>query len=680
MFDDDDNQKVVSEQVLLQTTSGSNTTTQTPTATPTSTPTGNPTTNPTGIPTAQPTKNPTIPTSSFYKNSTQGSFGESACPVVLVTKPTDPGTYSWVDTIGEIYDLVSPDIADNAGWYQAHGWDRRPKITPSRALLTGLEYAVGNNTVKFNLADQYGNRKSCEIIVWVVDTEGPVLTCPENKNYEVDQSCQAYVSWTPPTATDNDPRGVTIHGPNGGSNNVVYSPGAYEIEYSGTDRQNNIETCSFDITVEDKMAPQFMPGMCMASEQVYTHHCGAVGEEAGVSVNWMCLSNDNCDGPVLTVCREWILIEGQRHGFHPTSNELPTVHPCGSDLDSALNACEGYKFCIVDTTTFCSSGLDRMKTMPIPATSAVYFRADVGDHFPIPPQTPGGQQTHYQVTCDSTDSSMNTAAQSFSFSVVDAREPPIFTHCPQSQTLTLPSANSTMKAGFSPPTVASMCNVNVWELGHKDENTTLAAGVHLFDYVAADEGGNVASCKFQITVLDKEELNWVGCPSVASHNLTFPTDELLGRYAIVNWEHPAVYKRGIQMNSSDVTINFPDLLPGMAFPLGKTLVVYTVTDLRGHMNNTFTPECEFEIEVVDLEDPTFEGWGDIHKCNVGESGVAENEQCGGYKIEVTKNATNFRHNIAYTVGEVDYDCCGSDYSCLPYGNSHGLYKKCTHTP
>ena len=81
-----------------------------------------------------------------------------------------------------------------------------------------------------------------------------------------------------------------------------------------------------------------MPGMCMASEQVYTHHCGAVGEEAGVSVNWMCLSNDNCDGPVLTVCREWILIEGQRHGFHPTSNELPTNHPCGSDVSRTIHS------------------------------------------------------------------------------------------------------------------------------------------------------------------------------------------------------------------------------------------------------------------------------------------------------------------------------------------------------
>eukprot|EP00472_Partenskyella_glossopodia_P010099 CAMPEP_0197536670 /NCGR_PEP_ID=MMETSP1318-20131121/54522_1 /TAXON_ID=552666 /ORGANISM="Partenskyella glossopodia, Strain RCC365" /LENGTH=47 /DNA_ID= /DNA_START= /DNA_END= /DNA_ORIENTATION= len=44
------------------------------------------------------------------------------------------------------------------------------------------------------------------------------------------------------------------------------------------------------------------------------------------------------------------------------------------------------------------------------------------------------------------------------------------------------------------------------EFEGKNETTLLTEGIHLFDYTATDEGGNEASCKFQIEVQDRNEI------------------------------------------------------------------------------------------------------------------------------------------------------------------------------
>eukprot|EP00472_Partenskyella_glossopodia_P005034 CAMPEP_0197534214 /NCGR_PEP_ID=MMETSP1318-20131121/46356_1 /TAXON_ID=552666 /ORGANISM="Partenskyella glossopodia, Strain RCC365" /LENGTH=537 /DNA_ID=CAMNT_0043091397 /DNA_START=45 /DNA_END=1658 /DNA_ORIENTATION=- len=94
-----------------------------------------------------------------------------------------------------------------------------------------------------------------------------------------------------------------------------------------------------------------------------------------------------------------------------------------------------------------------------------------------------------------------------------------------------------------------------------------------------------------------------------------------------------------------------------------------MTDLRGHMNTTAPPACEFEVEVIDRERPKFTGWGDIPRCAAHEIGVAEYEQCFGKHILVTKNETNFRHNVEYSLEDIDNECCAHDMTCLPYKGS-----------
>ena len=55
--------------------------------------------------------------------------------------------------------------------------------------------------------------------------------------------------------------------------------------------------------------------------------------------------------------------------------------------------------------------------------------------------------------------------------------------------------------------------------------------------------------------------------------------------------------------------------------------------------------CEFEVEVIDAENPSFTGWDDIHKCLANEIGVPEHQQCRGKMITVEKDENDFKRNI-----------------------------------
>eukprot|EP00472_Partenskyella_glossopodia_P004985 CAMPEP_0197533478 /NCGR_PEP_ID=MMETSP1318-20131121/43608_1 /TAXON_ID=552666 /ORGANISM="Partenskyella glossopodia, Strain RCC365" /LENGTH=256 /DNA_ID=CAMNT_0043090391 /DNA_START=1 /DNA_END=771 /DNA_ORIENTATION=+ len=114
----------------------------------------------------------------------------------------------------------------------------------------------------------------------------------------------------------------------------------------------------------------------------------------------------------------------------------------------------------------------------------------------------------------------------------------------------------------------------------------------------------------------------------------------------------------------------------MAFPLGRTKVIYSINETRPYMLDSI---CEFEVEVYDPEDPTFTGWDDIPRCAPHETGVPHLEQCGGYKINVEKDPNNFRRNVKYNLTKVNHECCKSTDTCLPF-NGSSLVKICDVVP
>eukprot|EP00472_Partenskyella_glossopodia_P009125 CAMPEP_0197535254 /NCGR_PEP_ID=MMETSP1318-20131121/49898_1 /TAXON_ID=552666 /ORGANISM="Partenskyella glossopodia, Strain RCC365" /LENGTH=374 /DNA_ID=CAMNT_0043092775 /DNA_START=37 /DNA_END=1158 /DNA_ORIENTATION=- len=204
--------------------------------------------------------------SAYYEvDVSQVSDIPDLCPSSYKRFISDVGKFYYADNAGLIFDLVSPDIADNAGWYLSNGWNRLPVITPSKDLVTARTYAVGNTTVKFHLADQYGNTRECVITVEVVDKESPeFLVCPPNAVHPVDaDKCSVRVDWSSPFALDNDPHGVSYDQPQSPSGTVFdLRAEPYPIDYAATDAEGNAASCNFTITVVDTTPPEFTPGQC----------------------------------------------------------------------------------------------------------------------------------------------------------------------------------------------------------------------------------------------------------------------------------------------------------------------------------------------------------------------------------------------------------------------------------
>ena len=88
----------------------------------------------------------------------------------------------------------------------ADGWaaDDIAVDTLSREPFAGAAFGVGVHTVRYTVRDWRGNTASCNTTVTVIDTEAPVVTCPESLSLpESDASLQTPVRVCG-NATDND--------------------------------------------------------------------------------------------------------------------------------------------------------------------------------------------------------------------------------------------------------------------------------------------------------------------------------------------------------------------------------------------------------------------------------------------------------------------------------------------
>ena len=110
------------------------------------------------------------------------------------------------------------------------------------------QFPVGDTTVTWTVTDIHGNSATCEQTVTVTDDEDPVITgCPDDITVNADAgTCDAVVTWTPPTADDNCGIQSFTSSHNPGD---TFGPGTTTVTYTATDIHGNTSTCTFDVTV-----------------------------------------------------------------------------------------------------------------------------------------------------------------------------------------------------------------------------------------------------------------------------------------------------------------------------------------------------------------------------------------------------------------------------------------------
>lgn len=130
--------------------------------------------------------------------------------------------------------------------------DPAPAITYSDVVnMSGCGGYTGTITRTWTATDVCGNSSSCVQTVTVADTTPPVLSgCPGDITVNADAGgCDAVVTWTDPTATDNcDPAPGVVCSPPSGS---TFPQGTTAVTCTATDSCGNASTCGFNVIVND---------------------------------------------------------------------------------------------------------------------------------------------------------------------------------------------------------------------------------------------------------------------------------------------------------------------------------------------------------------------------------------------------------------------------------------------
>ena len=442
-------------------------------------------------------------------------------------------------------------------------------------------FPVGVTTVTYTAVDTAGNTTICEFDVIVVDNELPVFTsCPSDITTDATVGiCGASVTWPVPSVTDNCASPVVTSTHNPGD---VFPVGTTTVTYIVTDASGNTDTCSFDVTVIDVIAPEFTNCPSDITVNNLFNTCSQ-------QVYWPVLTaTDNCGSAGLTIT------SSHSPGFvFPVGTTLVTsfvTDAAGNSdtctfnvtvLDTQVPTIEG---CPVDVTVSNSQGLCGANYTWIQPTAfdncpgvAVSSTHNSGDFFPLGTTT---------VTFTATDAAGLTATCSFVITVEDT-EAPVIAGCPADTVLPVDAASCSAVYSWIVPTATDNCAMQSISSTH-NPGDSFPVGTTTVIYTAVDSAGNISECSFTVTVLESEAPVLVNCPT----DITVSNDAgICG--AAVTWTAPTATDNCGSGFTVTSTHN-----PGFTFPVGTTTVTYTVTDQSGNSSS-----CSFNVTVTDDEAP-----------------------------------------------------------------------------
>jgi gliding motility-associated-like protein len=206
---------------------------------------------------------------SFTSNYNSGDSFPLGTTIVTYTATDNSGNISTCSFNIVVNDITAPVItgcpADitvslpSSGCSTLVNWTA-PTVTDNCTIASftsnyvpGDIFPLGTSTVTYTAIDISGNISICSFNVSVNDTSNPVFTnCPADITISANASCEAVVSWTIPTVTDNCmiKNFVGDHYPG-----EMFPLGTTTITYTATDNSGNTSTCSFSITVNDTSNP-----------------------------------------------------------------------------------------------------------------------------------------------------------------------------------------------------------------------------------------------------------------------------------------------------------------------------------------------------------------------------------------------------------------------------------------
>ncbi|MFD2542006.1 HYR domain-containing protein [Lacinutrix gracilariae] len=472
------------------------------------------------------------------------------------------------------------------------------------ALLLTDPYPVGVTTITWTATDAAGNDSiTCDQTITITEDEIPVITCPENITQAADTGiCEATVTITEPTATDNCSTGITYSGVRDDALLLTdpYPVGVTTITWTATDASGNDSvTCEQTVTITEDEVPVITcpenitqatdTGICEATvtiiEPTATDNCSAGITYSGVRDDALLLTDPypvgdttitwtatDASGNDSVTCEQTVTI---------TDDEVPVI-VCPENITQATDTgiCEATVTIIEPTATDnCSTGIT--------------YSGVRDDALLLTDPYPVGVTT---ITWTATDASGNDSVTCDQTITITDDEVPVIT-CPENITQAADTGICEATVTITEPTATDNCSTGITYSGVRDDALLITdpypIGVTTITWTATDASGNDSVTCEQTVTITEDEVPVITCPE----NITQTADSGYCDAIITIIEPTAT-----DNCSAGITyfgVRDDALLLTAPYPVGVTTITWTATDASG--NDSVT--CEQTITVTDDEIP-----------------------------------------------------------------------------
>lgn len=438
----------------------------------------------------------------------------------------------------------------------------------------------GPTTVTYTAIDVNGNTETCSFTVTVLDDEDPVITnCPSDITTDLQPgTCTVPVSWMEPTATDNCD-GSLSYASRSHTPGSSFGTGATTVTYEYTDSSGNTDTCSFDVTVNDAVAPTIT---CPGDMTV-----GTDADACGATVTYSVTAVDPCGASIEQLEG---LPSGSLFPIGTTVNRFRAIDTASNtdicefsiavsdDDDPIISGCPG-NLTVSCGASQCSATVSW--TEPT-ATDNCGLASFSGDHAAGETFSLGTTTVTYTVI----DVHGNRSDCSFTLTVEDNRDPDI-SGCPGDITVDALFGGCSRSVSWTEPTATDNCDgtLNYTSRSHAP-GSSFDIGTTEVTYAFRDSAGNSSQCRFDVTVRDITDPS-ISCPS----DMTVDAE--------TSWGANVYYNAPSASDSCDSSISVHcSPSSGSWFWNGDTIVTCTAEDDSGNEDT-----CTFEVTVEENHDP-----------------------------------------------------------------------------
>ncbi len=446
-------------------------------------------------------------------------------------------------------------------------------------------FPIGTTPVTYTATDNNGNSLTCSFTVKVIDNQPPVINCPPTKQLSATAAAGTCSQIVPlPTFTDNSGKIPTIVSSNGVNPNNVYPAGKTVINFTVSDEAGNTASCSFDIIVKitDKPTLTAVTDITLSTDP---NDCkGTLPATAKPSATDACGNNTVTvtQNPNLTTfpigTTTVTFTATDTYGNTSTTsfkvtvkdNNPPTMTNCPADITAKAEA--GKKGAIITWTpptakAFCNG------TVNVVSTNQPNTFYNIGNTV---------------VTYTATDQSGNTLTCSFNINVSDG-EPPVI-NCPPTKQVNLNADPVLCGQAFALPTFSDNSGIAPTIISSTGipVGNLYPVGKTTVSFTIADNGGNTASCTFDVIVKDLIK------PTFANvKDITVNTDPTSCTAKLSPADLPQATD-----GCGNTTIDIKSNIDTDKLPQGVSTVILVATDPDGNKEN-----ATFKVTVVDNVPP-----------------------------------------------------------------------------